>query len=193
MTDDSLAIIMKNAGLDVSTYQAPLPPASGVPNCSIVTSHNIRQPVFSPDAEVPAPSPRRAYKKAPRAIRKTTYPDLNLKMIPRVPDLKAMDSYVDSPLAMSRFDPAPFLNDFVFDNTPCINVKNDRCEDRYWMPPSRSVESSPSSSVSAISPVGSSPLWPPPGRSSPVSPTSPLDSSLVDVFENWRPFSRFHH
>lgn len=191
---------MRNAGgkAIAAAYQTPPPPAAdtarspGAPRCSIVTSHNMGEPVLYPDESSlcahPLPTPRRAqqHKKAPRAIRKTTYSDLNLKRAPApLPDLKAMDKYVDSPLALSRFDPTPFLDDFVFDNTPSISLHNElQQEDRFWPPPSRSVETSPSSSVSAISPVGTSPLWPPVDRCSP---------SLIDVFENLRPFSsRFY-
>ena len=206
MSGDSLAVIMSNAGgkAIAAAYQAAYPaadaqPPPSAPRCSIVTSHNLGEPLLYPDDDeplraAPLPAPRRAQqqqqKKGPRAIRKTTHSDLNLKN--KVPDLKAMDKYVDSPLALSRFDPSPFLDDFVFDNAPSIGLQSElpQHEDRFWPPPSRSVETSPSSSVSAISPVGTGPLWPPPGRSS-----SPLDaSSLVDVFENLRPFSsRFYY
>lgn len=249
MSADSLATIMAASGgtAIAAAYQA-LPcsdPLGNPPRNSIVTSHNSGKPVVyphesQPAAPVAAPPRFQQNRSGPRAIRKTTYSsNVNARKTPnpvgRIPDLKDMEKYVESPLAISRYDPAPFLDDFVFDNTPTFSLQTEvrknkeepwpkfdalakveeirwpeklddnmwptashksrfwsqdevsKSEERYWPP--RSVETSPSSSISAASPTGMGPLWLPPDMSIGSDCPSPLETSLVDVFENMRPFS----
>ncbi|XP_034249796.1 uncharacterized protein LOC117650455 [Thrips palmi] len=224
MSADSLAAIMATSGTAIAAaYQPPPSSACSVgntlnepPHNSIVTSANLGRPLLWLDEDFPVsyntPPPPLPPKRqrAPRAIRKTAYTAAAAsaasaadakKQRPAVPDLMAIEKFLDSPLAVSRYNPVSFLEDFVFDNAPCHDLPHpkERVErvdrvDRHWPP--RSVDTSPSSSVSAISPIGCSSFWPPPSAdlSSPVwSPPAVQDraspTSLVDVFEKMRPFS----
>ncbi|KAK3908826.1 Guanine nucleotide exchange factor VAV2 [Frankliniella fusca] len=254
MSADSLATIMASSGgtAIAAAYQA-LPCSDTLgnpPRNSISTSHNSANPVvypceFTSPSEI-TPSRFQPNRSGPRAIRKTTYSsNINAKKTPnpvgRIPDLKDMEKYVDSPLAISRYDPGTFLDDFVFDNAPiCAAPKEDTKKDQklwptfegtsmvdesrwtsnlvpkndvvwptvstekdrfwsrdevlksdelYWPPRPRSVETSPSSSVSAVSPIGIGPLWAPLDTSFGSDRSSPMETSLVDVFENMRPFN----
>lgn len=218
MSAESLATIMATSGTAIAAAYQPPPCAStsqdgalgyslaNPPRNSIVTSSNLGKPVLYLDEEFPVsyscpPPPAPAKRqKAPRAIRKTAYSDARKESAGaagaagpsgRLSDLMAMEKYLDSPHS------TPFLDDFVFDNSPSFIPRDDLPlhEDRPWPP--RSVDTSPSSSVSAISPIGTSPFWPASSASSsvwspsvmPLDRSSPLETSLVDVFEKMRPFS----
>lgn len=222
MSAESLAAIMASSTTAIAAAYQPPPCSSGKANTlanpprnSIVTSSNLGRPLLYLDevcsSSPPPPPPPTKRTRAPRAIRKSAYTAELKKEVRgaasgasgRIPDLMAMDKFLDSPLAVSRFNPAQFLDDFVFDNAPSFKLPEDREDraDRHWPPQSvdTSLETSPSSSVSAISPIGCSPFWPPPSAdrsgsvwSPPVMPldrSSPLESPLVDMFEKMRPFS----